>query len=85
MYCNRGQVKHYTFKIFMQGLDLTFKYETENFSHKDGKKLPCPLMEGGCEITTLKLFCMYLKYSRKKYCDEGFDPKNKHGRAFFDC
>ena len=37
----------------MQRVNLTYKYGTKEVSNRDRKKLPCVLMEGGCEITTL--------------------------------
>ena len=56
VYCNKGQVKHYTFETFMPRLNLTFTYGTKEVPIKDGKKLPCLLMEGGCETTTIDPF-----------------------------
>ena len=56
VYCNKKQVKVYTFETFMQRLKLTFSYGTKEVSNKDGKNLPCPLLEGICAATTPDLF-----------------------------
>ena len=48
--------KHYTFETLMQLVNLTYNYGTKEVSNRDRKKLPCLLMEGGCETTTLDSF-----------------------------
>ena len=40
----------------MQRVNLTYNYGTKEVSNRDRKKLPCILMEGGCETTTLDSF-----------------------------
>ena len=40
----------------MQLVNLTYIYGTKEDSNRDKKKLPCLLMEGGCETTTLDSF-----------------------------
>ena len=40
----------------MQSVNLTYNYGTKKVSNRDRKKLPCLLMEGGCETTTLDSF-----------------------------
>ena len=40
----------------MQRVNLTYNYGTKEVSNRDKKKLPCLLMEGGCETTTLDSF-----------------------------
>ena len=40
----------------MQPVNLTYNYGTKEFSNRDRKKLPCLLMEGGCETTTFDSF-----------------------------
>ena len=40
----------------MQLVNLTYNYGTKEVSNRDRKKLPCLLMEGGCETTTLDSF-----------------------------
>ena len=40
----------------MQRVNLTYIYGTKGVSNRDRKKLPCLLMEGGCETTTLDSF-----------------------------
>ena len=54
--CTRGQIKHYTFGTLMQRVNLTYNYGTKEVSNTDRKKLPCLLMEGGWETTTLDSF-----------------------------
>ena len=54
--CTSGQIKHYTFETLMQRVNLTYKNGTKEVFNRDKKKLPCLLMEGGCETTTLDLF-----------------------------
>ena len=54
--CTSGQIKHYTFETLMQRVNLTYNYGTKEVSNTDRKKLPCLLMEGGCETTTLNSF-----------------------------
>ena len=54
--CTSGQIKHYTFETLMQRVNLTYDYGTKEVSNRDRKKLPCLLMEGGCETTTLDSF-----------------------------
>ena len=54
--CTSGQIKHYTFETLMQRVNLTYNYGNKEVSNKDRKKLPCLLMEGGCETTTLDSF-----------------------------
>ena len=54
--CTSGQIKHYTFGTLMQRVNLTYNFGTKEVSNKDRKKLPCLLMEGGCETTTLDSF-----------------------------
>ena len=56
MHCSSGQVQHYTFETFMQRVNLTFDYGTKEVSNPNRQKLPCLLMEGGCETTTLDPF-----------------------------
>ena len=51
--CTSGQIKHCTFETLMQRVNLTCDYGTKEVSNRDRKKLPCLLMEGGCETTTL--------------------------------
>ena len=51
--CTSGQIKHYTFETLMQRVNLTYNYGTKEVSNRDRKELPCLLMEGGCETTTL--------------------------------
>ena len=51
-----GQIKHYTIETLMQLVNLTYSYGTKEVSNRDRKKLPCLLMEGGCETTTLDSF-----------------------------
>ena len=51
-----GQIKHYTFETLMHCVNLTYSYGTKEVSNRDRKKLPCLLMEGGCETTTLHSF-----------------------------
>ena len=51
--CASAQFKHYTFETLMQRVNLTYNYGTKEVSNRDRKKLPCLLMEGGCETTTL--------------------------------
>ena len=66
--CTSGQIKHYTFETLMQRVNLTYNYGTKEVSNRDRKKLPCLLMDGGCETTTL-FICIYLGHSRK-LCDD---------------
>ena len=40
----------------MQRVKLTYNYRTKEVSNRDRKKLPCLLMEGGCEILTIGSF-----------------------------
>ena len=40
----------------MQRVNLTYNYGTKEVSNRDRKNLPCFLMEGGCETTTLDSF-----------------------------
>ena len=40
----------------MERVKLTYNYGTQEVSNRDRKKLPCLLMEGGCETTTLGSF-----------------------------
>ena len=40
----------------MQRVNLTYDYAIEKFSKRERRKLPCPLIEGGCETATLNLF-----------------------------
>ena len=40
----------------MQRVNLTYNYGNKEVSNRDRKKLPCHLMEGGCETTTLNSF-----------------------------
>ena len=40
----------------MHCVNLTYNYGTKEVSNRDRKKLPCLLMEGGCETTTLHSF-----------------------------
>ena len=54
--CTSGQIKHYTFETLMQRVNLTYNYGTKEVSNRDRKKVPCLLMEGGCETTTLLSF-----------------------------
>ena len=54
--CTSGQIKRLTFETYMQRVNLTYNYGTKEVSNGDRKKLPCLLMEGGCEITTLDSF-----------------------------
>ena len=54
--CTSGQIKHNTFETLMQRINFTYNYETKEVSDKVRKKLPCPLMEGGCKTTTLDSF-----------------------------
>ena len=54
--CTSGQIKHCTFETLMQRVNLTYNCGTKQVSNRDRKKLPCLLMEGGCETTTLDLF-----------------------------
>ena len=56
IHCSSGQVQHYTFETFMQRVNLTFDYGTKEVSNPNKQKLPCLLMEGGCETTTLDPF-----------------------------
>ena len=51
--CTSGQTKHYTFETLMQRVNLTYIYGTKEVSKKDWEKLPCFLMEGGCETNLL--------------------------------
>ena len=51
--CSSGPIKHYTFETLMQRINLTYKYGLKDVSNSDRKKLPCLLMEGGCETITL--------------------------------
>ena len=44
------------FETLMQRGNLTSNYGTKEVSKRDRKKLPCLLMEGGCETTTLDSF-----------------------------
>ena len=54
--CIKGQIKHYIFETLMQRVNLTYNYGTKEVSSRDRKKLPCLLMEVGCETTTLNSF-----------------------------
>ena len=54
--CTSGQIKHYTFEMLMQRVNLTYNYGTKEVSNRDRKKLPCLLMEVGCETTTVDSF-----------------------------
>ena len=45
-----------TLEKLMQHVNLNYKYGTKEVSNRDRKKLPCLLMEGGCETTTLDSF-----------------------------
>ena len=54
--CTSGKSKHYTFEALMPRVSLTYKYGTKKVSNRDKKKLPCLLIEGGCETTTLDSF-----------------------------
>ena len=40
----------------MQRVNLTYNYGTKEVSNRNRKKIPCLLMEGGCETTTLNSF-----------------------------
>ena len=40
----------------MQRVILTFNYGTKEVFNRNRKKLPCPLMEGGCKTTTVDSF-----------------------------
>ena len=51
-----GQMKHYTFETLMHRAILTYNYRTKEVSNRDRKKLPCLLMEGGCETTAVDTF-----------------------------
>ena len=44
------------FETLMQRGNLTSNHGTKEVSKRDRKKLPCLLMEGGCETTTLDSF-----------------------------
>ena len=53
---NSGQIKQYAIATLMQHVNLTYKYWTKEVLNRDRKKLPCLLMEGACETTTLDSF-----------------------------
>ena len=52
--CTSGQIKHYTFETLMHRVNLTYNYGTKEVSNRDKKEIPCLLMEGSCETTTLE-------------------------------
>ena len=54
--CTSSQIKHCSCEMLMQRVNLTYSYGTKEVFNRDRKKLPCLLMEGGCETTTLDSF-----------------------------
>ena len=51
-----GQIKNHTLETLMHFVNLTYNYRTEEVFNRDRKKLPYPLMEVCCKITTRDAF-----------------------------
>ena len=50
---NRGQIKHYSYETHMQKVQLKVNLETKQVQNPYGIPLPCTVLEGGCESTSL--------------------------------